>query len=230
MNLAPLPKEHPLRQRMLALSERLSGQVDKVTALKQKIVQRLLAWQENIEATKLDGVGTFVTNGVRERLQALTPECIGEVIEIDALGWVNLHEGIENLHLGSIRVPYTDQWAQQEFVNRNSVEDVERMTFSPTDCLRYTNPKHATLDSAGSFQFDDEDADVARIVMGTDCVRRYVSIAHSIHTKEEPGKYRDDRAMMNLQDAFRACEWLERNLPPGIADDREVLSLTDINS
>lgn len=214
MNLVPLSKEHPFRERLFALTERLNGQVDKVTALKQKIVDRLLAWQENIEATKLDGSGTFVTTGVRERLQSLIPEFIGEVIEINAHGWVNLHDGMESFHIGSIRVPWTDQWAHQKFVNRNCLQDLERMTFSPTDCLRYTDPRYATQDSVGSFQLNDDDVHAARIVMGADYVRGYVGIAQKIHAEEESGQYRDDRAIMNLEDAFKAIQWLENNVPP----------------
>ncbi len=213
MNLIPSAKEHPLRERLIALSERLQSQVDNVAALKQKIVDRLLKWQENIEATKLDGVGTFVVEGVRERLESLMPDIINDAIEIDAHGWVNMDDGGGRLHIGSIRIPGSDQWARQEFVNTNCFCDVERMTFSPTDCTRYTDPKGATLESAGAFQFTDDDADTARIVMGADYVRRYAAIAQIIHTDEDEGTYRDDRVMMNLQDAFRACTWLEEHLP-----------------
>lgn len=50
MNLIPTAEGHPLRKRLIALSERLQDQVDRVNALKQKIVDRLLAWEERIEA------------------------------------------------------------------------------------------------------------------------------------------------------------------------------------
>ncbi len=98
------------------------------------------------------------------------------------------------------------------------------MTFSPTDCTRYTDPKRASLDSSGTFQLTDDDADTARIVMGADYVRRYAAIAQLIHTEEEEGSYRDDRTMMNLQDAFRACAWLEDNLPQTIALESDTLA------
>jgi hypothetical protein len=227
MNLIPSAKEHPLRERLIALSERLQSQVDNVNALKQKIIDRLLAWQKNIEATKLDSVGTFVVTGVRERLQSLVPNMINDAIEIDAQGWVNLHDGIGELHLGSIHVPWSDEWARQEFVNRNCLSDVERMTFNPTSCTRYIDPKEATLESLGGFQFSDNDADTARIVMGTDYVRRYAAIAQIIHTGEEAGAYRNDRVMMNLQDAFRACTWLEEHLPEAVAIDAKSTLLLE---
>ncbi len=118
MNLVPLAEAHPLRERLIALNERLQDQIDNVAALKQKIVDRLLAWEHNIEATKLDSVGTFVTTGVRERLQSLLPDMVNDAIEIDAHGWVNMDDGTDRLHIGSIRIPWSDEWARQEFVNK----------------------------------------------------------------------------------------------------------------
>lgn len=218
MELSRIPGHHPLKQRLHTLSERLDSQTDQVVQLKQKIVQRLLAWDQNIEATKFDAVGTFVVEGVRERLQALLPDEIADCITIRSHGWVTLCDQPEapeedTLIIGSIHVPYDDEWAQQHFVNRNCVSNVERMTFTPRDCNRYTDPQAATLDSAGAFQFTETDAQAARIAMGADYVRAYVHIAFDIHTNEAAGSYRNARTQGNLDCALEACSWLERSLP-----------------
>src|SRR3989338_6349659 len=209
MHLISVLQAHPLSERLTALSERLQGQREGIAALKRKIVDRLLACQQSINAMKLDANGTYVTTGVRERLQALVPGLIEGAIEIDAHGWVNLHEGEERLQLGTIALPVTDPLARQDFLNRNCLKEVERMTFSRTDCFQYTNPNLATLDGVGNFQFTEEDAVAARVAIGIACVRSYVGVARTIHDDEEESSYRDDRVGLNLQDAFGAVEWLE---------------------
>jgi hypothetical protein len=214
MNLIPIPEEHPLRNRLIALAERANAQTDKVTALKQKIVERLLAWDQKIEAVKLDADGTFVREGVRERLQQLLPDVIAESIEIDGHGWIRFHDNEDHLLLGTLDIPHSDEWARQPFINTNCIRAVDEMTFSPESCLRYIDPKLATYDSNGGFQLNDEDKWAARIAMGAGYIRTYVEIARIISQEDGDASYRRSRVMMNLDDAMYACEWMERTLPP----------------
>jgi len=210
--MIPLPRESALRERVTALNTALEPYIITVAALKRKMIQRLLAWDHDIHGVKIDGVGTFVREGVREILEGVLEMDAEDTVDLDRFGGVTLSdEHQDQMNIASLYVP-SDKWSSQHWINKNFLLDVDRMTFVPEYCDGVIDPLLATLDSNGPFQLNDNDERMAKLVMSTDYVRAYAGIAKTIHTEEEPDVYRSTRVDANIEYAFRVMDWLEREV------------------
>lgn len=213
-SLALIPPEHPLVEQLRAVQERLNTQRGAVHALKEKIVRQLLMWGEELEGMEFDGEGTFVREGIRERLTEILPESLMDAIRIDGLGWVHLYDEGGHTLIGEIHTPAEDTWARQETANRHRLHDLEAHTFTPYGINRYIDAKTVGSDNQpGPFRLSEDEGQATRAAMAADRIIAFAGVAQNIHMEEDQGEYRDLRVRLNLQNAIDVCAWVEENIP-----------------
>lgn len=202
---------HPLRERLENVRALLNTQQDSVDMLRKHIVDALLQWQETLHGIDWPISLRFVRSGVREKLEALLPQTF-EHLSIDASGFVVLEEATERTHIGNIRWPGSSAWALEPFVNNNFACAGENFVFIPARNDSYIAPEDVKGKGPGPFVLNTQEQRAAMAAMAEGYIGAYGRIALSIHTDEEPGEYRDSRALLNLDDMFGACRWAEENL------------------
>lgn len=231
LSLPSIQEPHPLRAQLQDIVERLTPEIDAVSALKRKIITRLVKWSENVEGVLLHAdESLFVLEGIRERLQALLPDMMG-AIELNHFGDIILHDQHpDETMIGSILLPCDDRWTYQDFVNTNiRTHGINRPTFAPYDAMRFTDLKSATTETNGPFQLTEAEERTAKIAMTAAYAGTYAGIAQHIHTEEQfLGSLCHEKVMRNLDDAERALSWLDRNLPKGIEESTTLRISTEL--
>ena len=225
--VALIPPEHPLAQRLREAQQRLETQREPVRRLKESIVQQLLAWGRNLEGMEFDGDGTFVRDGIRNRLAEILPESLMDAIRIDGLGWIHLYDMEGHTLIGEIHTPLDDAWARQKTVNQHRLHNLDAYTFTPYSIDEYIDPKSvSSSDQPGPFQLSEGEEQATRAAMAADRIMAFAGVARKIHTDEEPDDYRNIRVQINLQHALTVCEWVEKNIPKdvnGMQEDTYLL-------
>jgi len=204
---------HPLRQRLENVRTLLNTQQNAVDLLRKHIVDALLQWHEELHGIDWPISLRFVWSGVREKLQDLLPQTF-EHLSIDASGFVVLEEQTARTHIGNIRWSGGSAWARQPFVNNNFACAGDNFVFIPARNDSYIAPEDVEGKGPGPFVLNAEEERAAMAAMVEGYIGAYGRIALSIHADEEPGQYCDVRAMLNLEDMFDACRWVEDHLNP----------------
>lgn len=213
--LSIIPPEHFLTEHLRAVRTRLEAQSGAVHQLKETIVAKLLAWQEDLQGGELDEDGTFVYDGIRERLEALLPEDIDAGIRINHLGWVSLHDKGGNTIIGTVYVGTSDPALEIQTLYRYQEHKPRLSIFMPYECNRYIPPDSVTnVDGPGPFLLSKTEALAAGASMAAHRITHFLGIANTIRDGEQPDEYRDLRVNVNVEDALKVCDWVMRAIPP----------------
>lgn len=180
-----------------------------VSELRLKIIDRLQGSHEPLEGIDmLSEHGTFVRDGIRERLEGARSDLNAIGITM-FMGGVELFDETGKTIIGQIAIPYKSRWARQSFINTNPLKRVESFTFTPYGASSWINPEGVKEGDEGSaFFLTERQAIAAQILMVINAVIDYRDLTLSaLREREDDWNYGAPKVDADLRDLLAAYEY-----------------------
>ncbi len=205
----PIPSNHPLRYEMESARERVKIHDAAILALKAEILRQFAAWEGEVTGIELDGDGTFVYEGVRERILAALPGITNDSVTIDGNGWITLRDAVPGILIGAFKLPGSDLWGQRR---STSWANLSHITAVPESQRHSVDPRTATPEGPGAFQLNEDQTIAAHAAMAESDLRSLAGLSTEV-LQDTDDEDRFLRFSLNAQDARDTHQWILRNIP-----------------